>query len=146
MVTSSHPKRPRDPNQLAEAIIDTATGQKPDRDSYARGRKENRIGARMNKNVDESSRQTAKMNRERLALPERPAILAEIEKKGGGYPYEDGAPPGAKAGKGSARSTDRNLRSGKSARKGNAKKAIQVEGPPQLAAFHWGVRSSHRPP
>ena len=35
----------------------------------------------MNKNVDESSRQTAKMNRERLALPERPAILAEIEKK-----------------------------------------------------------------
>ena len=81
MVTSSHPKRPRDPNQLAEAIIDTATGQKPDRDSYAGGRKENRIGARMNKNVDESSRQTAKMNRERLALPERPAILAEIEKK-----------------------------------------------------------------
>ena len=81
MVTSSHPKRPRDPNQLAEAIIDTATGQKPDRDSYARGRKENRIGARMNKNVDESSRQTAKMNRERLALPERPAILVEIEKK-----------------------------------------------------------------
>ena len=53
----------------------------------------------MNKNVDESSRQTAKMNRERLALPERPAILVEIEKKGGGYPYEDGAPPGAKAGK-----------------------------------------------
>ena len=81
MVTSSHPKRPRDPNQLAKAIIDTATGQKPDRDSYARGRKENRIGARMNKNVDESSRQTAKMNRERLALPERPAILVEIEKK-----------------------------------------------------------------
>ena len=35
----------------------------------------------MNKNLDESSRQTAKMNRERLALPERPAILAEIEKK-----------------------------------------------------------------
>ena len=81
MVTSSHPKRPRDPNQLAKAIIDIATGQKPDRDSYARGRKENRIGARMNKNVDESSRQTAKMNRERLALPERPAILVEIEKK-----------------------------------------------------------------
>ena len=98
MVTSSHPKRPRDPNQLAKAIIDIATGQKPDRDSYARGRKENRIGARMNKNVDESSRQTAKMNRERLALPERPAILVEIEKKGGGYPYEYGAPPGAKAG------------------------------------------------
>jgi hypothetical protein len=47
---------------------------------------------------------------------------------GGGYPYEYGAPPGAKAGKGSARSTDRNLRSSKSAHKGNAKKAIQVEG------------------
>jgi hypothetical protein len=26
------PKRPRDPNQLAKAIIDIATGQKPDRD------------------------------------------------------------------------------------------------------------------
>jgi hypothetical protein len=24
------PKRPRDPNQLAEAIIDIATGEKPD--------------------------------------------------------------------------------------------------------------------
>lgn len=29
---SSHPKRPRDPNQLGKAIIDIATGQKPDRD------------------------------------------------------------------------------------------------------------------
>jgi hypothetical protein len=29
---SSHPKRPRDPNQLAKSIIDIATGQKPDRD------------------------------------------------------------------------------------------------------------------
>jgi len=28
----SHPKRPRDPNQLAKSIIDIATGQKPDRD------------------------------------------------------------------------------------------------------------------
>jgi hypothetical protein len=28
----THPKRPRDPNQLAKAIIDIATGQKPDRD------------------------------------------------------------------------------------------------------------------
>jgi hypothetical protein len=27
-----HPKRPRDPNQLAKSIIDIATGQKPDRD------------------------------------------------------------------------------------------------------------------
>jgi hypothetical protein len=27
-----HPKRPRDPNQLGKAIIDIATGQKPDRD------------------------------------------------------------------------------------------------------------------
>ena len=26
------PKRPRDPNQLGKAIIDIATGQKPDRD------------------------------------------------------------------------------------------------------------------
>jgi hypothetical protein len=26
------PKRPRDPNQLAKAIIDIATGEKPDRD------------------------------------------------------------------------------------------------------------------
>jgi hypothetical protein len=26
-----HPKRPRDPNQLGKAIIDIATGQKPDR-------------------------------------------------------------------------------------------------------------------
>jgi hypothetical protein len=28
----SHPKRPRDPNQLAKSIIDKATGEKPDRD------------------------------------------------------------------------------------------------------------------
>jgi hypothetical protein len=31
-MTEKHPKRPRDPNQLAKAIIDIATGQKPDRD------------------------------------------------------------------------------------------------------------------
>jgi hypothetical protein len=35
----------------------------------------------MNKYVDESSRQTAKMNRQRLAPLERPAILEEIDKK-----------------------------------------------------------------
>ena len=28
----THPKRPRDPNQLAKSIIDIATGQKPNRD------------------------------------------------------------------------------------------------------------------
>jgi hypothetical protein len=27
---ASHPKRPRDPNQLAKAIVDIATGQKSD--------------------------------------------------------------------------------------------------------------------
>ena len=27
---TSHPKRPRDPNQLAKSIIDIATGQKPE--------------------------------------------------------------------------------------------------------------------
>jgi hypothetical protein len=27
----THPKRPRDPNQLAKSIVDIATGQKPDR-------------------------------------------------------------------------------------------------------------------
>lgn len=31
----SHPKRPRDPNQLAKSIIDIATGEKPDRDPDA---------------------------------------------------------------------------------------------------------------
>jgi hypothetical protein len=31
-MTDKHPKRPRDPNQLAKSIIDIATGQKPDRD------------------------------------------------------------------------------------------------------------------
>jgi hypothetical protein len=31
-MTEKHPKRPRDPNQLAKAIIDIATGQKPGRD------------------------------------------------------------------------------------------------------------------
>jgi len=31
-MTNSHPKRPRDPNQLAKSIIDIATGEKPDRD------------------------------------------------------------------------------------------------------------------
>jgi hypothetical protein len=31
-MTDRHPKRPRDPNQLAKSIIDIATGQKPDRD------------------------------------------------------------------------------------------------------------------
>ena len=35
----------------------------------------------MNKNVDESSRQTAKMNRERLAVTQRPAIPDEEAKK-----------------------------------------------------------------
>jgi hypothetical protein len=29
---TSHPKRPRDPNQLAKRIIDIATGETPDRD------------------------------------------------------------------------------------------------------------------
>lgn len=29
------PKRPRDPNQLAKAIIDIATGEKPERDPDA---------------------------------------------------------------------------------------------------------------
>jgi hypothetical protein len=29
---TSHPKTPRDPNQLAKSIIGIATGQKPDRD------------------------------------------------------------------------------------------------------------------
>lgn len=29
---TKHPKRPRDPNQLAKSIIDIATGEKPDRD------------------------------------------------------------------------------------------------------------------
>jgi hypothetical protein len=28
---TSHPKRPRDPNQLAKLTIDIATGEKPDR-------------------------------------------------------------------------------------------------------------------
>lgn len=31
-MTDKHPKRPRDPNQLAKSIIDIATGEKPDRD------------------------------------------------------------------------------------------------------------------
>jgi hypothetical protein len=31
-MADKHPKRPRDPNQLAKSIIDIATGQKPDRD------------------------------------------------------------------------------------------------------------------
>ena len=31
-MTDKHPKRPRDPNQLAKSIIDIATGQAPDRD------------------------------------------------------------------------------------------------------------------
>lgn len=31
-MTDKHPKRPRDPNQLAKSIIDIATGQKPDLD------------------------------------------------------------------------------------------------------------------
>jgi hypothetical protein len=31
-MTEKHPKRPRDPNQLAKAIIDIATGENPDRD------------------------------------------------------------------------------------------------------------------
>jgi hypothetical protein len=34
MITA-HPKRPRDPNQLAKSIIDIATGEKPDRDPDA---------------------------------------------------------------------------------------------------------------
>jgi hypothetical protein len=35
----------------------------------------------MNRYADEPSRQTAKMNRERLAPQQRPAILEEIDKK-----------------------------------------------------------------
>jgi hypothetical protein len=31
-MADKHPKRPRDPNQLAKAIIDIATGQRPNRD------------------------------------------------------------------------------------------------------------------
>jgi hypothetical protein len=29
---TTHPRRPRDPNQLAKWIVDVATGEKPDRD------------------------------------------------------------------------------------------------------------------
>ncbi len=32
MMTTRHPKRPRDPSQLAKAIIDIATGERSDRD------------------------------------------------------------------------------------------------------------------
>jgi hypothetical protein len=35
-MTASHPKRPRDPNQLAKSIIDIAAGQKPDGDPTLR--------------------------------------------------------------------------------------------------------------
>jgi hypothetical protein len=35
----------------------------------------------MNRSVDQSSRQTAKMNRERLTPQQRPAILEEVDKK-----------------------------------------------------------------
>jgi hypothetical protein len=49
-MADKYPKRPRDPNQLARAIIDIATGDRPDRDptpeeqgkdptAYALGRK-----------------------------------------------------------------------------------------------------------
>ena len=31
-MAEKHPKRPRDPNQLAKSIIDIATGERPDRD------------------------------------------------------------------------------------------------------------------
>jgi hypothetical protein len=31
-MTDKHPKRPRDPNQLAKSIIDIVTGERPDRD------------------------------------------------------------------------------------------------------------------
>jgi ribosomal protein L15E len=31
-MTDRHPKRPRDPNQLAKAVIDIATGEQPERD------------------------------------------------------------------------------------------------------------------
>lgn len=31
-MADKHPKRPRDPNQLAKSIIDIATGEKPNRD------------------------------------------------------------------------------------------------------------------
>jgi hypothetical protein len=30
-MSTQHPRRPRDPNQLAKSIIDIATGEKPDR-------------------------------------------------------------------------------------------------------------------
>jgi hypothetical protein len=31
-MAEKHPKRPRDPSQLAKAIVDIATGERPDRD------------------------------------------------------------------------------------------------------------------
>ena len=54
---TSHPKRPRDPNQLAKRIIDIATGEVPDRDptpeeegkdpaAVERGRKGGLVGGR----------------------------------------------------------------------------------------------------
>jgi hypothetical protein len=39
---TDHPKRPRDPNQLAKSIIDIATGQKPDRDPTPKSRAKTR--------------------------------------------------------------------------------------------------------
>jgi hypothetical protein len=39
----SHPKRPRDPNQLAKSIIDKATGEKPDRDPTPKNRARTRL-------------------------------------------------------------------------------------------------------
>jgi len=47
----SHPKRPRDPNQLAKSIIDIATGQKPDRDPTPEEQGKDRLRWRWGKRV-----------------------------------------------------------------------------------------------
>ncbi|KAA3441685.1 histone H1 [Mesorhizobium sp. SARCC-RB16n] len=35
-MTDKHPKRPRDPNQLAKSIVDLATGEQPDKKQPSR--------------------------------------------------------------------------------------------------------------
>ena len=79
----------------------------------------------MNKYPGESPSQSARMNRQRLAPLERPAIMEEIDKKGGRCSRQHGASPGTETGQGSAGGSDGNL-SRQPTHKSKTEKAVQI--------------------
>ena len=75
-----HPKRPRDPNQLARAIIDIATGEKPDRDPTPEEEGKDPAAVALGK-LGGASRAKALSRKKRATPPVAPIFDGEKEAK-----------------------------------------------------------------